>query len=49
MMSQTGQQIITIHILGNILSKSNQAMKLYQLKKIHHDKYFSSEIIQTMM
>ena len=33
MTPQTGQQIITINMLGNILSKSNQAMKFYQLKK----------------
>ena len=37
MTSQTGQQIITIHILSNIArSKDNQAMKLGQLKSDSH-------------
>ena len=30
-MSQTGKQIITIHIFPNISSKDNQTMKLRQL------------------
>ena len=37
MTSQTGQQIITIHILSNIArSKDKQAMKLGQLKLDSH-------------
>ena len=47
MMSHTGKQVITIHILPNILrSKGNQAMKFCQLKKysmrnIFHEKSYS--------
>ena len=33
MISQTGQQIITIHMLHNILSKDNQATKFGELIK----------------
>ena len=47
-MSQTGQQIITIYILSNILrSKGNLAMKYGQLIR-QPDKYFFSKIMQKM-
>ena len=42
MKSQTGQQIITIHIFPNILrSKGNQAMEFGQLIKYNVRKTFS--------
>ena len=44
MTSQTGKQIITIHILPNISrSKGNQTIKFGQL--IEYNVYFSSKII----
>ena len=45
MASQTRQQLITIHILYNILSKGNQKMKFSEK---YCEKYFSSKIFQTM-
>ena len=49
MTSKTGQQIITIHILPNILrSKGNQSMKFGKLIKVQRQKYFSSKIMQKM-
>ena len=45
MTSQTGKQIITIHILPNISrSKDNQTIKFGQL--IEYNVHFSSKIIQ---
>ena len=42
MTSQTGEQIITVHILPNIpRSKDNQAMKFDQLIEYSIIKYFS--------
>ena len=47
MASQTGQQIITIHILSNFSeSKDNQTVKCGQL--IERGKYFSSKIMKKM-
>ena len=44
MTSQTGQQIITIHIVPNItISKSNQTMKLGQLIKYDMTNIFLEE------
>ena len=48
MTSQTGQQIITKHVLSNILrNKGNQAMKFgqlleYNMRNIFLEKYFSN-------
>ena len=44
MTSQTGQQIITIHVLPTISSsKDNQVMKFGKLIKYKMKKYFSSK------
>ena len=49
MISETGKQIITIHLLPNISrSKGNQAMKFGQLKEYKSEKYFSSKVMQRM-
>ena len=46
MTSQTGKQIIPIHILPNISrSKENQAMKFGQLLEYNVNKYFPSKIM----
>ena len=49
MMSQTGQQIITIYISHNISkSKGNQAIKFGQLIKYNTRKIFIQNIMQKM-
>ena len=48
MMSQTVQQIITIHILHNISNKSNQSIKFSQLITYIVKKNLSSEFMQTV-
>ena len=49
MMSQTGQEIITIHILPNISrTKGNQAIKFGQLIKYSMRNFFFSKFLQKM-
>ena len=52
MTSQTGQEIITIHILPNISSKFNQTMKFGQLKEYNMTSIFlekSYDVIEKLV